>query len=61
MMPGDRVRLTNCKGIIRSGLIIADSFTPTASDMNYYLVAIDAWPGDEHPVIYCAETWLTKI
>lgn len=60
MKKGTRVIWITAKGIHGSGVVIK-CFMARAGQVppvNHYLVAVDADPGEEHRVIYCAETWL---
>ncbi len=55
MMPGTKVTWITGAGVSGSGKVIS------CLDNDHVLVAVDAAPNEEHRVIYCAETWLTKV
>ena len=62
MTPGTRVKWITASGVAGSGMVILrrDGVGDTAVlQAPHYFVACDALPGEEHRVIYCAETWLT--
>lgn len=52
MKKGTSVNWVTASGIKGSGLTISDEID------GHILVAVDASPGEEHRVIYCAVTWL---
>lgn len=56
MIKGSRVRWTTAGGVKGSGVIVQ-----VDEDGMHHWVAVDAPAGEEHRVIYCAETWLTLI
>ena len=58
---GDLVKWTNSKGVQGSGMVIETNVWAKNGQAPHVLVAVDADPGDEHRVIYCAETWLTLV
>lgn len=63
MDKGSRVKWKTAGGVEGSGLIISKPKTHWLfpdSGVNHFLVAVDAPPGEEHRVIFCAETWLTR-
>lgn len=59
MKIGSEVTWTTAAGATGSGLVIGNAFTPNA--IPHWLVAVDSAPGEEHRVIWCAETWLKEV
>lgn len=57
MNNGDRVCWVTASGVHGSGKIVAESVS-SLEPVRHWFVAVDANPGEEHRVIYCAETWL---
>jgi hypothetical protein len=55
MKKATKVKWTTSSGVHGQGETITDSSN------GHILVAVDAQPGQEHRVIYCAVTWLTAI
>lgn len=55
MIEGTKVSWTTASGTKGSGVVI--ELMPKL----HVLVAVDASPGEEHRVIYCAETWLVIV
>ena len=62
-----KVTWTTASGVCGSGKVISvcPIFEGDASKgeprIPHVLVAVDAPQGEEHRVIYCAETWLTAV
>lgn len=54
MWKDTKVEWVTASGVKGSGVTI------TNEDEGHVLVAVDAAPGEEHRVIYCAVTWLTE-
>lgn len=57
---GDYVKWKDARGIDGNGRIVMED-TAFDEPVPHYLVIVNKGPGMEHPVIYCAETWLTKV
>lgn len=58
MSEGTKVTWTTASGVAGSGRTISDE-CPEGPFKGHIIVAKDAAPGEEHPVIFCAVTWLT--
>lgn len=56
---GDKVKWITASGVNGSGRV-ADCDNVFSEDVMHYIVVVDAPDGEPHPIIYCAETWLTK-
>lgn len=54
-----KVAWTTSSGIHGRGVVIR--FDAIVNDVPHYFVAVDAEPGEEHRVIYCAHTWITAV
>lgn len=52
---GRQVKWTTASGVNGSGQVVQDY------DELHVLVAVDALVGEEHRVIFCTKTWLTKV
>jgi hypothetical protein len=59
MNEGTRVTWTTSRKFTGSGTVISNE-VPEGPTKGHVLVAKDAPVGEEHPVIYCATTWLTE-
>lgn len=55
MKKGTKVAWTTASDVHETGEVIDNNLE------EYVLVSVDAPPGEEHRVIYCAVSWLTKI
>ena len=53
---GDKVQWVTRSQVAGSGVLISE-----VGRDGHCLVAVDGYPGEEHRVIWCAETWLTKV
>lgn len=62
MKVGTKVKWITSKGVHGSGFVASeqDPFNLGDSGDGHVCVVVDAEPGEEHRLIYCALTWLTE-
>lgn len=60
MREGNKVTWVTASGVRGSGRLVSD-VCPEGPLKDHAFVAVDAPPGEEHRVIFCATTWLSVV